>query len=51
MPFKSDAQRRYMYSQLPEIAKRWEAETPKGKKLPKKKGEQSALSTYLKNKK
>jgi len=34
MPFKSKAQRAFMYSQHPEIAKRFEAETPKGKKLP-----------------
>lgn len=26
MPFKSEAQRRYMYKNLPEIAKRWEKE-------------------------
>ncbi len=31
MPFKSDKQRRYMYSQLPEIAKRWSEEERKGK--------------------
>jgi hypothetical protein len=36
MPFKSQAQRRFMYSQHPKIAKRWEKETPKGK-LPDKK--------------
>jgi hypothetical protein len=36
MPFKSQQQRKYMYSQHPQIAKRWEKETPKGKKLPKK---------------
>ena len=35
MPFKSQAQRRYMYAKHPAIAKRFEAETPKGKKLPK----------------
>ncbi len=34
MPFKSQAQRAFMYSQHPDIAKRWEKETPK-KKLPK----------------
>jgi len=26
MPFKSEAQRRYMHRNLPEIAARWEAE-------------------------
>lgn len=34
MPFKSKAQRRYMYSQHPKIAKRWEKKTKK--KLPEK---------------
>lgn len=34
MPFKSDAQRRYMYAKLPKIAARWSKETPKGKDLP-----------------
>jgi hypothetical protein len=36
MPFKSKAQRRWMYANDPEMAKRWEDETPKGKKLPEK---------------
>lgn len=36
MPLKSQAQRAWMYSNKPSMAKRWEAETPKGKKLPKK---------------
>lgn len=35
MPFKSQAQRKFMYAKHLEIAKRWEKETPKGK-LPKK---------------
>ena len=34
MPFKSQAQRKFMYSQKPELAKEFEAETPKNKKLP-----------------
>ncbi len=34
MPFKSKAQRKFMYSQNPELAKEFEAATPKGKKLP-----------------
>jgi hypothetical protein len=37
MPFKSKAQRRWMHATKPEMAKRWEKETPKGKKLPEKK--------------
>lgn len=31
MPFKSQAQRAYLYAKHPEIAKRWEKETPEGK--------------------
>lgn len=41
MPFRSEAQRKWMYAKKPEMAARWQAETPKGK-LPayvgKKKG-------------
>ena len=36
MPFKSQAQRSWMYAVHPEMAEEWEAHTPKGKKLPKK---------------
>lgn len=46
MPFKSQAQRRYMYAQHPDIAKRWEKETPKGKRLPKKVKKSSLLTAY-----
>jgi len=35
MPFKSEAQRKWMYANDPKMAKKWEAETP-SKKLPKK---------------
>jgi len=35
MPFKSKAQRKYLYSEYPELAKEFEAATPKGTKLPK----------------
>jgi hypothetical protein len=34
MPFKSRAQRAYLYAKHPEIATEFEAATPKGKKLP-----------------
>ena len=41
-PFQSESQRRYLWANEPEVAKRWAKETPKGKKLPyhkkKKKG-------------
>jgi uncharacterized coiled-coil protein SlyX len=36
MPFVSQQQRKYMYSQEPDLAKEFEKETPKGKKLPNK---------------
>ena len=34
MPFKSQAQRRFMYANYPKIAKRWSNHTPKNVKLP-----------------
>ena len=34
MPFKSAAQRAYMYANHPDIAKRWSAEYPNQGKLP-----------------
>lgn len=36
MPFKSKAQRKWMHANHPEMAKRWEKETPKNKALPEK---------------
>ena len=35
MPFKSQAQRAWMYANDPKMAAKWEAHTPKDKKLPK----------------
>jgi hypothetical protein len=34
MPMRSKAQRAYLHAKHPEIAKRFEAETPKNAKLP-----------------
>jgi hypothetical protein len=34
MPFKSKAQRAYLYIHHPQIAKQWEKITPKNAKLP-----------------
>ncbi len=34
MPYKSQAQRRWMHANKPEMAKEWDAATPAGKKLP-----------------
>lgn len=36
MPFKSEAQRRYLYSHDRDVAEEFEEHTPKGKKLPEK---------------
>jgi hypothetical protein len=38
MPFKSEAQRKFLFAKHPEVAREFAAKTPKGKKLPKKKG-------------
>lgn len=36
MPFKSKAQRRFLYAKKPKLAKEFTSKTPKGKKLPNK---------------
>ena len=36
MPFKSQAQKGFLYANKPKIAKEFQAATPKGAKLPKK---------------
>jgi len=36
MPMRSQAQRKYLWANNPKVAKKFEKETPKGKKLPKK---------------
>lgn len=36
MPFKSDAQKKWMYANKPEMAKKWQKENPKGANLPDK---------------
>jgi 5-bromo-4-chloroindolyl phosphate hydrolysis protein len=46
MPFKSQAQRRYMYKHLPEIAAKWEKYT-KNKKLPKRIGKKGKTSSAM----
>lgn len=37
MPFKSKAQRRFLYAKKPKIAEEFENKTPKNAKLPEKK--------------
>ncbi len=46
MPFRSQAQRRYMYKNLPEIAKQWEKETTAGV-LPKRIHPKKSKGTLL----
>jgi hypothetical protein len=36
MPFKSQAQRKYLHAKEPKLAKEWEAKYPVKKPLPKK---------------
>jgi len=36
MPFKSEKQRSYLYAKKPAVARKYQAETPKGAKLPKR---------------
>jgi hypothetical protein len=36
MPFKSEAQRKFLYATNPKLASEFEKKTPKGLKLPKK---------------
>lgn len=47
MPFASSAQRKWMHANEPEMAKRWEKHTPKGKKLPKKKTKSEAVRSRI----
>jgi hypothetical protein len=47
MPFKSQAQRGFMYAKHPEIAKRWEKETPEGK-LPEHVGSKPTMQDVAK---
>jgi len=41
VPFKSDAQRRFLYAKHPKIAERFQEHTPKGARLPEHVGDQS----------
>ena len=47
MPFVSQAQRGFMYAKHPELAKEFEAATPKGKKLPYHKKKSKKNSHHL----
>ena len=43
MPFVSEAQRRYMWAQHPDIARRWAKHTPKNARLPEHVGDLRGL--------
>jgi hypothetical protein len=54
MPFLSKAQRKWMYANDPQMAKKWEEHTPKGKELPekvKKNGKKSTRTSTKASKK
>ena len=46
MPFKSQAQRNWMYANMPEMAKEWEDETPPGR-LPARLNSSSKSKTKI----
>ncbi len=49
VPYKSDAQRRFMHVKHPDIAKKWDKEYPNQKGLPEKKSKfQEAAKRKLK---
>ena len=50
MPYKSEAQRRYMYAVHPKLAAEFEAATPKGAKLPEHVSDRKEKSTKEKRK-
>lgn len=43
MPYKSDAQRKFMHAKHPEIAARWDKEYPNQGKLPAKVGKKKRI--------
>lgn len=50
MPFKSKQQRKFMYARHPEMAEKWEAETPTGARLPRKLSKSTAKAKRTKSK-
>lgn len=47
-PFESEAQRRFMHTVSPSLAKEFEKKTPKGKKLPQNKKPSKPKATVKK---
>ncbi len=50
MPYKSQAQRRFLHSQHPDIAARWDKEYPNQKGLPERKGSKHKEALTLERK-
>ncbi len=48
MPFKSKAQRAFLFAKHPDIAKRWAALTPDEQHLPEHAEKPTSLAEYLK---
>lgn len=48
MPMQSKAQRRWMWANKPEMARKWEEHTPKGAKLPEKKVKKAPVKLNIK---
>ena len=48
MPFKSKAQRRWMYENQPEMAAQWEKETPPDAQLPERSKTEQAKRSHAK---
>jgi len=42
MPFKSEAQRKFLFAKHPEVARKFAAHTPEGAKLPEHVGQSTA---------
>lgn len=49
MPFRSDAQRRFMYARHPAIAKRWRKEAGPQRGLPEKTGHKDRRDMMVKH--
>ena len=50
MPFKSDAQRKYLFAKKPGVAKEFASKTKKGAKLPEHVMKKAAIMAALKKK-
>ena len=49
MPFVSQAQRKHLYANEPDVAREFEKKTPKGKKLPERAARKDAYKRAMEN--